>query len=348
MSQNSSTSSSNARRYLSGFLLGTLLLLLPGVMLSFYLQPLSGELTRIGHLAERDFGPNRPQAGLTRNANDTPATAADVLVLGDSFSDKNAWQTTFAAASGLKTLTYHYDDTPCLDYWLTQAASGKLSGHAKVIIIESVERNFIRRFTDEAAPCAAAPLPPRPAAAETLSGQRSHLDLFPMNIAHLLKTLSNHSAPDNRTGRTLFQRTAMVSLTRADLFSSKRSGQLLYYAVDDERRQQFWSPERASRALAYLTRYRDMAAAHGIRLMVVVIPDKSAVYAPWVRQGQLPDVPGYALYPRIADTLGEDADLLTRFRAEAERRIDFYAPNDTHLSLDGFRYLGELLATQLQ
>jgi hypothetical protein len=300
VSQNSSTSSSNARRFIGGFLLGTLLLLLPGVILSFYLQPLSGDLTRIGNLAERDFGATQPQASLSRQANDASPTDADVLVLGDSFSARNAWQTVLSQSTGLKTLSYHYDELPCLDYWLEQAASGKLSSKARTLIIQSSERDFMRRFTEQSSSCEPAPLQASKIAAEILTSQRSRLDLLPMNIMHVLKTLSNHLAMSSSSGKVRFQRTIMVNLTRNDLFSNRLSGHLLYYAVDIERREQYWSPEQADQALAYLARYHDMAAARGARLLVIAIPDKSSVYAPWVAAGQLPVMPGYNLHPRFA------------------------------------------------
>ncbi|MES2908734.1 MAG: hypothetical protein V4688_06195 [Pseudomonadota bacterium] len=348
MSQNSSTSSSNARRFVGGFLLGTLLLLLPGVILSFYLQPLSGDLTRIGNLAERDFGATQPQAALNRQANDASPADADVLVLGDSFSAQNAWQTELSKRTGQMTLSYHYDELPCLDYWLEQAASGKLSNKARTLIIQSSERDFMRRFTEQSSACEPAHLQASTIAAETLTSQRSRLDLLPMNIMHVLKTLSNHLAMSNKSGKDRFQRTIMVNLTRNDLFSNRLSGHLLYYAVDIERREQYWSPERADQALAYLARYRDMAAARGVRLLVIAIPDKSSVYAPWIAAGQLPLMPGYNLHPRLASQFGHYADLLTPFREAAGKSTDFYAPNDTHLSLDGYRLLGRFLATQVK
>lgn len=348
MSQNSSTSSSNARRFVGGFLLGTMLFLLPGIILSLYLKPLSGDLTRIGNLAERDFGATQPQASLSRQANDASPNDADVLVLGDSFSAQNAWQTELSKRTGQITLSYHYDELPCLDFWLNQAASGKLSKKASTIIIQSSERDFMRRFTEQSSACEPAPLQARTIAPEILTSQRSDFDLFPMNIMHVLKTLSNHLAMSNRTAKVQFQRTIMVNLTRNDLFSNRLSGHLLYYEVDIERREQYWSAERVEQALAYLARYRDMAAGRGVHLLVIAVPDKSSVYAPWVVAEQLDRVPGYNLHPSLAQHFGQYADLLTPFRKAAGESKDFYAPNDTHLSLNGYRFLGRILAAQVK
>lgn len=348
MSQNSSTSSSDARRFLWGFLLGALLLLLPGILLSLYLRPLSGELTRIGHLAERDFAASQPQADLLRASNNILAADADVLVIGDSFSDRNIWQTVFAEQTGLKTLTYHYDDVACLDQWLNQAMHGGLSSRARTIIIESVERNLIRRFATETAACEPASMPPRKAPAELLTEQHSRLKLFPMNILFLLQTLRNHLLMDHASSPATFDRAVMVDLTRTDLFSSARPEKLLYYAVDDERRRRFGSRENIDKAVTYLQGKQHQAARLGIRLLVVAIPDKSTVYAPWIAPGQFPVPADYDLFPRLVSTLGPEADLLTTFRSAAERQKDFYAPNGTHLTLDGYRHLGELLAHRLR
>lgn len=348
MFQSSSISSSKSRRFLLGFLIGVLLLLLPGILLSFYLQPLSGDLTRIGHLSERDFGSQHAQKDLTRLANDTPLSAADILILGDSFSDSNAWQSVLAQRTGLTTLTFHYDDTPCLDYWLTQAIAGEISSKARIIIIESVERSFIPRFADGTDHCQAAPLKPRPVTAGIMSGERSRLQLFPMNILHQLQTFANHLQMQDAHGKSLYKRTAVVDLTRSDLFSNRHPARLLYYSDDDEYKQQFWTPERAKTALDNLQRYQRMAAARGIRLLVTIIPDKSSVYAPWIATGQIQEIAGYNLFPLISARLGQDADTLTPFRKKAEDTIDFYAPNNTHLSLDGYRFLGTLIALRLQ
>src|SRR5438067_5273960 len=70
-----------------------------------FLQPLSGDLTRLGLLPERAFGWNAEQPTVTgRSATVEKLEDADILVIGDSFSVDGIWQA-FAFSPARKYIT---------------------------------------------------------------------------------------------------------------------------------------------------------------------------------------------------------------------------------------------------
>lgn len=86
------------------------------------------------------------------------------------------------------------------------------------------------------------------------------------------------------------------------------------------------------------------AKLRGIQLILVTVPDKSTVYSPWIRAGQWHAQPDDELFRLLEENLGASQNILPAFRLAAERITDFYRPDDTHLSLNGFRFLGAQIA----
>ena len=91
------------------------MLLLAAVGLSMYFKPLSGDLTRIGKWAERDFGPTLMQESPVIRPNAAALTHQQILVLGDSFSHPNIWQSYLFESSMLETLSFEFKDVGCID-----------------------------------------------------------------------------------------------------------------------------------------------------------------------------------------------------------------------------------------
>lgn len=341
------TSSSKGAYFLKGFSLALVALLLPAVVLTLYFEPLDGDLTRIGHLAERDFGANKAQPSQPRLANLKQTDKADILVLGDSFSAENIWQSMLTKRLGLTIKTYHYNHVSCISDWLTKAAQGIASPGSSIVIIETVEREFISRFGSESTACINRISSPLTIDSDTINGDREKWAIFPIDPRHLIKTWQNHSR--KQYGRVSLSRNRVVKadLTRSDLFSNRLSESFLYYGGDDQKAIT-WSAARADRAIASLKHYQYLAKKNGIELIVLVIPDKSSVYSEWIAAGQMKQIPKYDLYERLTVAFGIHSNILANFKQQAANTLDFYSPNDTHLSLNGFRYLSELLEAQIQ
>ena len=132
----------NYSRFFSIFITATLLTY---GAIGFYLMQLAtfqGDLTRMSLLPERLFGWTKPQPAIaTEWLQQSSMREADVLVIGDSFSDPRIWQTVLTQ-NGFKVRTEYlssFDNKICADIesWLrAQGFSGK---H---LVIESVERNM--------------------------------------------------------------------------------------------------------------------------------------------------------------------------------------------------------------
>ena len=112
---------------------------------AFYFLPLAtfqGELTRMGLLPESLFGWTKPQPAIDPKwLQQASMKEADVLVIGDSFSDGRVWQTVLAR-HGLKVRTESWDSMRgvCADFmpWLrAQGFAGKY------VVLESIERNLV-------------------------------------------------------------------------------------------------------------------------------------------------------------------------------------------------------------
>ena len=341
------TSSSKGAYFIKGFTLALIVLLLPAVLLSLYFEPLDGDLTRIGHLAERDFGANQSQPSQPRIANLKQTEKADILVLGDSFSAENIWQSMLTKRLGLTTKTYHYNHVSCISDWIKKAAQGTVSPGSSIVIIETVEREFTSRFGSEPAACINNTSIPLATDSGTIDGSREKWAIFPIDPRHLVRTWRNHSR--NQSGRVSLSRNRVIKtdLIRSDLFSSRLSDSFLYYGGDDQKAAT-WSTTRVNHAIASLKRYQDLAKKNGIELIILVIPDKSSVYSEWIPPGQIHQIPKYDLYERLIKAFGSQSNTLADFKQQAANTLDFYLPNDTHLSLNGFRYLSELLEAQIQ
>lgn len=344
--RNFDTRSFNARRFLAGFIAAAVTLLLLGISLALYMGPAQGDLARIGRLGERYFAPQQAQVSQRRRQN-PPQTAADIVVVGDSFAVENLWQSRISDNTGWATITYHYDDIPCLDRWIQDAIDGAISRDVKVVILSSVERKFISRYSGSLTSCESATYTPNRVAESTLPHQVSPYDLFPMDLSYLVTTALHHRKLTSKKGRFTFDNTIAVDLTRKDLFSSVQSDKLLYFVNDDDGRMIDWSAARTREAMGNLQRYQTMAQEKGVQLIVFVIPDKSTVYAPWVENGQIPMPDGYNLFESLEGTLGSDANYLPIFRERALQQVDFFLPNDSHTSIAGFQFIGDLMTKRI-
>lgn len=346
MSRNSSTSSSSAhRRFLVAFLLAGFGLLLPGMLVSLFVEPADGNLARIGFVAQRDMGPRAPQERMAVLANGITAVKdPQVLVLGDSFSEPNEWQSEFTRQTGLRTQTWHYRNVPCLEDWLGKAVAGELAGSAAVIVVQVLEHKFFSRFVD-GKPCSKRNYPPLEVAAGESAEIRSRWAIFPMDVRHVLKTAARYPQLHAARGLVRSGDTIMVDMIRADLFSNRLSQRLAYSKFDEEKYKRF-TAEEAQVAVQRFAGWRAKARANGKQFILLVIPDKSEAYRPYVAPDQQSPTGrnGAELFSLIGEQLGAQYDLLEATRSDVLRYPDLYRPDDTHFSTRGYRLLGERVA----
>ena len=75
-----------------------------------------GALTRIGYWPAKLFAPKSYQPSVDIKSNGD--SNSQVIVLGDSFSNKNIWQSYLQEKRKIDIQTYHFSKVGCLDNWL--------------------------------------------------------------------------------------------------------------------------------------------------------------------------------------------------------------------------------------
>lgn len=103
-----------------------------------------GDLTRIGRLSTRDFARRPPPGAPPLKMLKVDSTEPAVVVLGDSFSRWNIWQSEWMAQRGRRdVLTYRYEEmggAACLSAWAGQVQQRHPA--ARQLIVQIVERSF--------------------------------------------------------------------------------------------------------------------------------------------------------------------------------------------------------------
>jgi hypothetical protein len=330
-----------ARAYFLAVTGATLGLVAAAWGLTWWLQPLCGDLTRIGGHAERHFGWNSPQAAFNPLASGFGPwnQPADLLVIGDSFANLTPpvqWQNWLATLTGwrIHTLDQHKIDIADL------IDSPLYRQHPpQVVVWNSVERDLAER-ADPAEPCPGItsgrqtePLLIRPQATQS----------SPWPRPHGWEALNPGFAPvwlwRELTRRVLHWETSdslVLALGRNGLFSAAADDKLLIYRQDliNKMRWTAFTPRQVRCGFSRLARQFE---ANGVtRFVTALAPDKSSAYRPWLAD------PSALPAARLAEVLDgfpvPDARLDRVLGAAiAAATQDVYLPNDTHWGTPGHR-----------
>jgi hypothetical protein len=300
-----------------------------------HLEPLTGDLTRIGWYAENDYGWNRPIRRFEPPiAEDGRLERAyDVVALGDSFTVASqpgiAWPHFLARATGLHTGIF---DSGLVSTEAILDSETFRGAPPALFVYEVVERQLVAshgatgaatcraRVARPATPLALSPLDvaPRPLARRTRRDWTDWPISYGLEFARV--TLLRRLGHDRSTA------VGMV-MTRQGLFSSRFSEGLLVYAEDFNKIG--WDEAGWRRATCDLVALQDRVQANGRTVFVALVaPDKLSVYNRFLpyrsfdRLSRLPLVAEQAdlNYVRLDDRLDPTAE------------IDLYLPNDTHWS----------------
>lgn len=329
----------------------TLALVAAAWALGWWLQPVYGDLTRLGGYAERDYGWNEPVSEFEPLPSSFGewTQPVDILVIGDSFANlrpAQQWQNHLVARTGWRvhTLDVHQVDVEAL------VASRRFVEHPPAVVVWNVvERNLADDHATYARTCGAVGtgLPvalPAPMAVEASAHpvSRPHA-LFDVNPG-FARTWLHRAAM-----RTLFEaqagNTVRVELARADLFSSREAGTLLVYA--DDFRKAGWSDEHLRRIRCALSELATRFQANGRTAFVSALaPDKSSAYRAWARDPAR--LPPERLGALLDDLAVPDVRLDLAVRdAVASGMTDVYMPNDTHWSTAGHAVAAQAIMERL-
>lgn len=330
------------RRYLRYFLAPVIAIGSCAAVLSMYFEPLSGDLTRIGFFSERDFGRNGPQPVIKVLANGKAVHNPDVLVLGDSFSEHNLWQSELAEHGDHRILSFLYDHPTCIRQWLDYALARP---GPKTVIVQTVEREFVGRYT-RIRQCR----PDRPVTFEVSpSKTRVIRATWPpaLHLSYTFHTALNtwklrHERGQFRSGQVI--NTPLRSGCAA--FTNRRADRLLYYAPDDRKLK--WTAQQITAAAENIKRIQREFAAHGKHFIFVLVPDKSSTYRNCISGGGNNEARKRINPTRALLAAGVNApDLMRAFEQNAGRIDDLYLPDDTHLSPAGYVLMAKEIAPLL-
>lgn len=338
----------NPRRYFFATLTSSLILVAAIFGLAWWLEPISGDLTRIGSYAERDYGWNLAQERFEPLLHHFGAydRRYDMVVIGDSFANSGGgsqWQNFVANRTGWSILTLDVHKTTIRDLLATPAF--RLIP-PNVVILNVVERD-LDEFEADTTECSVgvltsqhSALPLHPIAATPNRRER----LGPMQWADTNPGFARRYLWNNILRRTLgLDTTDVIKLPmhRHDFFSSRRADEILVYRIDA--RKAAWDSDRIARIRCGMVDIEKRFVAAGVRQFVLAIaPDKSSAYRPWLKD------PAQVVPSRIPEIrrglkIAEAPLDLRLGHAIADGAKDIYLPNDTHWGSAGHKLVAEAI-----
>lgn len=336
-----------AKRYFLTTLFASLALIAATYGFAWWLEPLSGDLSRIGSYAERDFGGNLEQERFDPPLHHFGAYDHyyDMVVVGDSFANAGGgaqWQNYVANWTGWSILTLDVHKTPIADLLVMPVFR---RAPPSIVVLNVVERD-LDEFAASLAQCPARDvgqpsvvnLPLRPLAVTPHRAKRfGRIDWADINPGFARSYLWNYGL---RRGLG-FETTEVgkLFLSRHDLFSSRKAGELLAYRRDARKAE--WDANMIARIRCGMVDIESRFKAVGVRQFVLAIaPDKSSAYRLWLVD---PSQVAASRIPEVRQGLNiAEAPLdLPLGQAIATGVKDVYLPNDTHWGSAGHKLVAE-------
>ncbi len=307
----------------------------------FYFLPMAtfqAELTRMALLPESMFGWTKPQpaidAAWLRQAS---MQEADVLVIGDSFSEKGIWQTSLTR-QGYKVRTESWNSMRgiCADFMPWLRAQGFRGHH---IVLESVERNLISDIQKSVAcekmqyhPDAETDAPRHPPAVSNDIHYGDYSGRLSTGITTWLTALDyerRSAAPDFAAWQLRNEVTLARIPDGCSLFSHTRCNDALFYSID--------RPEDIDPAIM-----ADMQTVEsrmpGIKVVWAFVPNKSTAY-------RYPDKP---FWKTVGQHFNAPDLLQVTQHALKDKVVDLYPANNTHFSTSGYLLMGTEILKHLK
>jgi len=337
------------RRFLFIFLVVGLVL---PILTLIFVQPLSGDLTRIGLLPERAFGWNTAQLTVAGRAATVEKLAdAEILIVGDSFSMSGVWQR-YVFSSERKYITLRLGRI-CQDFpEFIATAFGK---PPKILIVEVVERIardvltvdcpktwFVTLDGKQEIRTDWQRLMPGGVFANKLGGdaelrsdrQRSIFGGV-FGYKYVLGSAWYYFFPGDQHRPGSNGGVWVQDVAGGCAFFSNRECELGLFLGDDFTRLPLSSNDLHSTTLTVVKSVFE-------KVLVVVVPNKSSVYLESREQARHKDE-NLRLF---GQKLGVDVLPLNVAFYDAKARImDLYDPDNTHLSPAGYRELAMHIAT---
>ncbi|MDD2700458.1 MAG: hypothetical protein PHH36_04385 [Sideroxydans sp.] len=307
----------------------------------FYFLPratFQGELTRMSLLPETLFGWTKAQPSIDKQWMKQAAMQdADVLVIGDSFSDGRIWQTRLTR-QGYKVRTETWDSMRgiCADFmpWLRDQGF-----HGRFIVLESIERNLVNDLKKSVAcqkmqyhPNARTDAPRYPPAVSfDVNGGNyaGKLSTGFRTLLHVLEYERLSQAQDFSTWVLPNDVTMARIENGCALFSHASCNDTLFLSYD-------LHGEVDDSALDNIATLN--ARMEGVTPVWMFVPNKSTVYR----------YPDKQFWNKAEVRYGAPNLMRMMQRAVDDRIIDLYPANNTHVSTTGYLLLGDEILKVLQ
>lgn len=302
-------------------------------------EPLVGDLTRVGGYAEKDFGWTAPQPVIKVAGNGKSMSDPEILVLGDSFSRSNLWQSVVSEKSNKKIQSFEFAQAGCVRNWLAYALDHP---SVKTIIIETVERSILANFRDLPSCKSATPVPFESGPWTTAANRSTWPPEWHIyrTLQVSLNTLSMWMHADSAIRDDTVVNAPIDS--RCAKFSNHRPDRMLYFSQDEEKFE--WKHDDLARAIANILFIQKAAREHGKQFVLMIVPDKLTTYQKCLPNPDFGAGNGKDITASFIAAGVHTPDLLSVFRENADKTIDLYLPNDTHLGVAGYLLMGEKLS----
>ena len=308
--------------------------------IGFYFLPLAsfqGDLTRIGMLPEAQFGWRKTQPTIKQEwLAQASIQEADVLVIGDSFSDSRVWQSVLVQ-HGIKVRTESWDSMRaiCADFvpWLRNQGF-----RGKYVVVEAIERNIsdlnhslaCQDMQPHTSVSADAPRMPPPTIFDPSRKDRNG------RLSIGLQTALNYQKYERQSGSADFLSAMLPNGTKVarvkfgcELFSHVRCNDALFLAQDraeDVNDDILNSIEKLN------------ARLDGITPIWVFVPNKSTTYL----------YPEKQFWNKVEQRFHAPNLLRMTQQAIQARTVDLYPANNTHFSTTGYLLMGEEIFQTMQ
>lgn len=321
----------SSKRYLAILMATFLALFISNTITTWLIGIPKGDLVRIGKYSENQFS---YQTIINTPINNSDHSASEIIVLGDSFSRPHLWQEELGLITNKSITTYDYHDVGCPTNFFTWI---KQESKPKVLIIQVVERMF-PQFSETRGCNYTAPKTRKAEIPENFKNTSKTSQLFQQdiffNISATLNTFKSQHDKSITSGKVINS-----PLSREDLFSNPKANRLLY--LKDDLNKFKWSKEGIESSIDGLLNLKKDLETKKIKLIIVVVPDKLSVYEDDLLEGPQQ---ASSIHERLLEHQLSPLNLKTEFKKTRLYQKNLYAPNDSHLSAEGYKHLGRLLA----
>lgn len=337
------------RNYALILICALFMMVVAALSMEIYFETIESDLTRVGYFSERDFGWQAPQLAIPGALiGDYPFNEADVLVIGDSFSNFRIWQSQLIR-NGLKVHTLHWADLNN-GFLPKNLGQGLRSAGFKgrYVVIETVERALFPRanilspeqyqFAQKYPVTLNTPLP-NIGKYDLISRNKfsfKNLNGLDWNI----KTLINRIKLFWKLPKTLISgTTVLVDLEQqgCKVFTSHLCQYGLFFA-EDFIKETFNFMDN----IVYLDKG---LKEQNIQPIWVVIPDKSTIYLGYGKLNIHPYQNPWHLFAQYPDIIAPN--LAEAFIKKSQEVKDLYLPSNTHFGSIGYLYLGDIILNEI-